>query len=279
MVNEVANQPTTCESALKSNFVTKNVEISISSTPSPVQPQSNAITSINNNVVKSEILTVNESKTLGPDVAVEPNETPVVSALSDSPVIVPKMPMNIKQLQKNSDQNVQSLVLDKNVPSSKQPKQNKSKPVVPQVEEVEKPSDVSSVASQGTSVTPTAATAVAAAPPAPAGPVAPVAPVAPPAPVASPVAPPAAPAVAPPAPAPVPAPSSTLAPQPQRIREPRERVRSEEKERTKDKEVQQPKEVPPACSKPNGPVPPAGEYSCFTFIYNNSFPASNQNAH
>lgn len=247
MVNEVANQPTICESALKPNFVTKNVEISISSTPSPVQPQSNAITSINNNVVKSEILTVNESKTLGPDVAVEPNETPVVSALSDSPVIVPKMPMNIKQLQKNSDQNVQSLVLDKNVPSNKQPKQNKSKPVVPQVEEVEKPSDVSCVASQGSAIT-TAVTVAAAAPPAPAGP--------------APVPVTAAPAVSTPAPAPATAPApapATLAPQPQRIREPRERVKSEEKDKNKDKEVQHPKEVPTACSKPNGPMPPVGE--------------------
>ncbi|KAJ0183840.1 hypothetical protein K1T71_000263 [Dendrolimus kikuchii] len=144
-INEVANQP--CESALKLSYVSKNVEMTVPvmTTTSSMQSQPNAISSINinnnnNNILKSDILNINDIKILGPDVAEKASEPPVVSAISDSPVIVPKMPMNNKQLQKNSDHNVQSLVLDtiKNIPPNKQLK-NKN---VPQVEELVKHSDI-----------------------------------------------------------------------------------------------------------------------------------------
>lgn len=64
-----------------------------------MQPQLNAINSLSINLTKSDTLHVND-KLLGMEVAAIPNETPIVSAISDSPVIVPKLPMNIKQLQK-----------------------------------------------------------------------------------------------------------------------------------------------------------------------------------
>lgn len=106
---------------------------------SNVLSQSNAINYTNSGNNKSEIYSINESKILGPDVAVETSETPIVSAISDSPVIVPKMPMNVKQLQKNSDQ---SIVLDtnENIPL----KQHKSKNV-PQIEDFDKSSNNISV--------------------------------------------------------------------------------------------------------------------------------------
>lgn len=244
-----------------------------------IQPQSNAITSINNNVVKSEILTINESKNLGPDVAVEHNETPVVSAISDSPVIVPKMAMNIKQLQKSSEQNISQTVLDKNLPSNKQHKQIKSKPVVPHNEDFEKPSEVvttsiGDIANVSAIPAATSAPAAALAPlPAPAAAPAPV-----PAPTPAPaIVPTLTPEPAPvpssgfaPAPAVVPVPvlasaanpvQSAPAPQPQRI--PRERAKSEEKEKdkNKDKDISREKESAPVSSKPNGPTPSNGEYN------------------
>lgn len=115
-----------------------------------LQTQTNAITSINNNnVVKSDILSVNESKCLEADVAVKSSEPPEVSAISDSPVIVPKVcPTNKKQLQKNSEQ---PLVVDNNktVLSNKVQKQNKPKPVVPQVED-EKTVDIATIPIQPT---------------------------------------------------------------------------------------------------------------------------------
>lgn len=222
MVNEVANQPTSNESAAKSS---KNTEVPTASSTLNSQPQTNAITSINSNIGKSEILSNNENKNLGPDIAVEPIETPVVSAISDSPVIVPKMP---KQLQKNSEQNVQSLVLDtnKNLPANKQHKtHNKNKPLVPQNEDVDKSTDNSStIAPQESAIVETVTQVPA-----------------------------AAPAQAAPTPVPVPTP----APQPQRIRENKQRLRSEEKEKLKERE-QIEKETPPTCNKPNGPTPPAG---------------------
>ncbi|XP_026730279.1 eukaryotic translation initiation factor 4 gamma 3 isoform X3 [Trichoplusia ni] len=231
MVNEVANQPS-CDNSIKSNYVSKNVDVTVSSASSSVQTQPNAISSINNNVVKSEILTVNESKHLGHDVAVESNETPIVSAISDSPIAVPKMPMNIKQLQKNNEHTVQSLVLDtnKNIPPNKQFKQSKN---VPQIEEVEKTSENINI----TTI-----------------PLATVAPITTSTAITSTVIPvPAStqttsatvtPTVVPNAPA----------PQPQRIREPRERVKSEDKEKIKD--VQEKEAAAAAANKPNGPTPP-----------------------
>ncbi|XP_049884891.1 eukaryotic translation initiation factor 4 gamma 3-like isoform X2 [Pectinophora gossypiella] len=274
MVNEVANQPTTCESATKSNYVIKNMDTPIPSSTSTVQLQSNAVTSINNNIIKSEILTINESKNVGPDVAVEPNETPVVSAISDSPVIVPKMPMNIKQLQKNSDQNIQSLVVDKNIPSNKQQKQNKNKPVVPQTEEIEKQSETLHGAPLANPISAPAAAISAAAPasaPASTAPPAPAAPTGPSVPAAVPVIP-AAPFAA--ASHPTPASAHTPAPTPQPQRIPRERVRSEDKDRekSKDKNVQQEKEPP--SNKPNGPTPAAVISSVDSFQESINLPTS-----
>lgn len=232
MVNEVANQPS-CDNTVKSNYVSKNVDIPVASTASSVHTQPNAISSINNNLVKSDILTVNENKNIGSDVAVESNETPIVSAISDSPVIVPKMPMNIKQLQKNSEPTVQSLVLDtnKNIPPNKQFKQSKN---VPQVDEIEKSSENTNVAHVAiATVAPMMAsqTVTATAAPMPAS---------------------TPPTLSTAAPTPIPVP--TPAPQPQRIREPRERVKSEDKEKHKERESQE-KESVSASNKPNGPTP------------------------
>ncbi|CAG5008325.1 unnamed protein product [Parnassius apollo] len=157
LVNEsIANQ-SVGESAMKPVFGHKSVEM----TPPPVaitmQPQTNAINSINNNnIVKSDILNVNENKTSGPDVVGEPSETPVVSAISDSPVIVPKMPTNIKQLQKTSEQS-QTLALDNNNKSANtyKNKQQKNKPHVPQAEDAEKPVETAAPAT-GVTVSPVA---------------------------------------------------------------------------------------------------------------------------
>ncbi|XP_047041267.1 eukaryotic translation initiation factor 4 gamma 3-like isoform X1 [Helicoverpa zea] len=232
MVNEAVNQPS-CDNSFKANFVSKNVDAPAPPTPTSVQTQPNAISSINNNVVKSEILTVNESKHLGTDVAVESNETPIVSAISDSPVIVPKMPMNIKQLQKNSEQTVQSLVLDtnKSIPPNKQMKQSKN---VPQIEELEKPpEDINSAQIAITTVAPiTSSTAITS--------------------TVTPV--PAATQATSTVTTQTPVPTATPAPQPQRIREPRERLKSEDKEKLKERESQE-KETVSASSKPNGPTP------------------------
>ncbi|XP_038216813.1 eukaryotic translation initiation factor 4 gamma 1-like [Zerene cesonia] len=126
MVSEAANQPTNCEIAAKSNFVPKSNEVP-ATTASPTQPQANAINSINNNIVKSDIL--NDNKNIGPEVEVE---TPIVSAISDSPVIVPKM-TNVKH-QKSSE--TQSIAVD-----SKTQKPKQKKPNVPQ-NETHKQSDV-----------------------------------------------------------------------------------------------------------------------------------------
>lgn len=233
MVNEVANQPST-DNTMKSNYVSKNVDVPAASTPSSVQTQPNSISSINNNLVKSEILTVNESKHLGPDIAAETNETPIVSAISDSPVIVPKMPMNIKLQQKNAEPAVQPLALDtinKNVPPNKQHKQSKN---VPQVEELDKPPENINVAQVTiATVAPitTSTTITSTATPVPASTQANSSTV-----------------------APTPVPIPTPAPQPQRIREPRERVKSEDKEKLKEKESQE-TETLSVSSKPNGPTP------------------------
>lgn len=270
-VNEVANQSSASESVSKSNYVTKN-ELSPPTTCG-IQPQSNAITSINNNVVKSEILPINESKNLGPDVAVEPNETPVVSAISDSPVIVPKMAMNIKQLQKSSEQNISQSVIDKSLPSNKQHKQSKSKPVVPHIEDFEKPSEVTpsvgNIANVNTiPATTSAPVAALASLPAPMTTPAPTpVPVLGPTPEPTPM--PSAGLASAPAVMPVPALASVAnpvpsapAPQPQRV--PRERIiKSEEKEKdkNKDKEISQEKESASVSGKPNGPTPSDGKYN------------------
>ncbi|XP_073953864.1 eukaryotic translation initiation factor 4G1 isoform X3 [Choristoneura fumiferana] len=231
MVNEVANQPTaTCESSIKSSY--KNVDLPISST-SPLQPQLNAINSLSINLTKSDTLHVNDTKLLGMEVTPIPNETPIVSAISDSPVIVPKLPMNIKQLQKSSDQIVQPLVVDANkiMSPNKQQNKNKTKPVVPNEDEIYKSTE--SISSVGFSSTPGASAplVVAGAPAAPAALAAPAAPAS-----GASAAPIPAASAAPVATAPATAPTSVLAPQPQRIREPRERVKSEEKEKDKNKD-------------------------------------------
>ncbi|CAB3225463.1 unnamed protein product [Arctia plantaginis] len=230
MVNEAANQPS-CDNSIKSNYVAKTVEAPVTSTSSSVQTLPNSLNSNNNNIVKSEILTVNENKNLGPDIAAESSETPIVSAISDSPVIVPKMTTNIKQLQKNSDQTVQSLVLDtnKNVPPNKHFKQVRH---VPQVDEVEKPSDNINVAPVTiVTVAPVTATAtvVASTVPVPLQTTASII-------------------------TPTPVPTLMPAPQPQRIREPRERLKSEDKEKAKEIETKD-KENRASSIKPNGPTP------------------------
>ncbi|XP_072930362.1 eukaryotic translation initiation factor 4 gamma 1-like isoform X2 [Epargyreus clarus] len=146
MVHEVANQPTACESAIKSNFVTnKNVELPVTSAANVLQPQINAIPSINNNIVKSDILNINnENKTPGPPDGVETNETPVVSAISDSPVIVPKMTVttNLKPTQKGGEPvpPPPAPADGKGAPSNsgKPPKQSKNKPGA-SLEDGEKP--------------------------------------------------------------------------------------------------------------------------------------------
>lgn len=111
MVNEAANQPS-LENTIKSNFIPKNFELHVSS-KSKSQPQINAISSLssnnNNNVMKSELVNINDNRNPGSDDAVEPSETPVVSAISDSPVIVPKMTVNVKPYQQ-SDTPVQSVL-------------------------------------------------------------------------------------------------------------------------------------------------------------------------
>lgn len=236
------------------------------------QPHSNAISTINNNIVKSEILNDNESKNLGSEI-IESNETPVVSAISDSPVVVPKMPINVKQIQKSMDL-IQPLAVDnKNLQNNKQPKQNKNKPVVPQ-DEIEKQSDnsnsivpqtvhieasvmpesiqssatlaspvtVSMCSSTLTSVghnqsesTPANSTSVNSPAPSPA---------------------PAS------ASAPASAPTTTPAPQPQRIREPRDRMRSEDKEKVITK-ANSTENMP----QPNGPTS-FGEYIFFSTAHN-----------
>ncbi|CAH0703535.1 unnamed protein product [Spodoptera exigua] len=230
MVKEVANQPS-FDFSIKSNYITNNVDVPAASTPSSVQSQPIAVNSINNNTVKSEL--VNESKHLGPDVAGESNDTPIVSAISDSPVIVPKMPINIKQLQKNSEPLVQPVVLDtnKNLPPSKQFKSSKN---VPQLEDLEQPQEniiqvpVATVAPISSSTaTPATVTPV-------------------PAPMQN---------VTISEPVPVPISTPTPAPQPQRIREPRERVKSEDKEKVKERESQE-KEAASVSNKLNGPTPP-----------------------
>ncbi|XP_045784204.1 eukaryotic translation initiation factor 4 gamma 3-like isoform X4 [Maniola jurtina] len=236
MVNEAVNQPSPTESC-STNFVSKAVEAPVT-TASPNQPHTNAITTINSNTVKSEILNVNENKSVVNEI-IEFNETPVVSAISDSPVVVPKVSMNVKQLQKSSEQSQPLAVDNKNLPTNKQQKQSKSKPVVPQ-DELEKQSEtvtpivpqntinvqaeesapvsVSILApvsvSMSTSSTASSATST----------------------VASVTL--------------IPSSLQTPAPQPQRIREPRERVRSEDK----DKPVLKPEDQKTETPKLNGPT-------------------------
>lgn len=139
MVNEAANQPSH-ENAIKTNFVPKNVELAVS-TASTVQPQNaiSSLSSINNNVLKSDLVNLNDNRSLGPGVAAAPCETPVVSAISDSPVIVPKMTLNVKPIQK-IETNVQSIVID----TSKYTHNNKQshKCCTPILEKVDKEKEV-----------------------------------------------------------------------------------------------------------------------------------------
>ncbi|CAG9558433.1 unnamed protein product [Danaus chrysippus] len=264
MVNEVANQPSASESASKSNFVSKNVEVPATNASSN-QPHTNAISTINSNNIKSEILIVNESKNVGSEI-IESNETPVVSAISDSPVVVPKMTVNTKQLQKNSEQNL-PLTIDnsKIIPNSKPQKQNKIKPVVPQ-DEIEKQSDIVN------SIVPQSVQSIIQAPSEAVNSVSP-----PSGTTASPAVPAPVPEVAQSVPVPVPVPSMgsalsslTPAPQPQRIREPRDRNRSEDKE----KQTNKPKEQDKEASKANGPV--SVEISSVDSIRNTIKPLTSQ---
>lgn len=260
-VSEVANQASASDSASKSNFVSKNVEVPATTASSNNQPHSNAISTINNNTVKSEILNDNENKNLGSEI-VESNETPVVSAISDSPVVVPKMPINVKQIQKSMEL-IQPLAVDnKNLPNNKQQKQNKNKPVVPQ-DEIEKQSDnVNSIVPQTLPVqavvtsAPAQSSATLASPvnvsmssstlaSASTNPITSV--IVPPAPTA---APSTVPSTSVSAPAPASVPAAAPAPQPQRIREPRERMRSEDKDKSSAAKANLPDNTP----KPNGPT-------------------------
>ncbi|CAK1554992.1 unnamed protein product [Leptosia nina] len=107
LVSEAANQATSCETG-KTNYVPKCNEVP-AATAGASQPQANAINSNNNNeIVKSEII---DSKQIGTDAETDP---PIVSAISDSPVIVPKLTSN--KLQKG----VESPIVDKN-PKAKKP--------------------------------------------------------------------------------------------------------------------------------------------------------------
>ncbi|CAH0716172.1 unnamed protein product, partial [Brenthis ino] len=250
-VSEVANQASASDSASKSNFVSKNVEVPATTASSNIQPHSNAISTINNNIVKSEILNDNENKNLGSEI-VESNETPVVSAISDSPVVVPKMPINVKQIQKSMEL-IQPLPVDnKNLPNNKQQKQNKNKPVVPQ-DEIEKQSDnVNSIVPQTLAVQAVVTSAPAQSSAILASPVnvsmsSSTLSTASTNPVTSVIVPPAPSA----APSTVPLTSvSAPAPQPQRIREPRERIRSEDKDKSSIAKANLPDNTP----KPNGPT-------------------------
>ncbi|XP_039763594.1 eukaryotic translation initiation factor 4 gamma 3-like isoform X5 [Pararge aegeria] len=235
MVNEAANQPSASENACKLNFVTKTVEVPVT-TASLIQPHINAINNVN--IVKSEILNVNENKIVENEI-IEFNETPVVSAISDSPVVVPKISMNVKQNNKISEQSQHLAVDNKYLPTNTQQTQNPSKPDVPQ-DESKKQSDIVScnivpqhminiqavvtsptympvvasislsTSSNDTSTTSTNASIT-----------------------------------------PLPSSIEMPAPQPQRIREPRERVRSEDKEKIALKPKDQEQETP----KSNGPTP------------------------
>ncbi|XP_068619997.1 eukaryotic translation initiation factor 4 gamma 3-like isoform X2 [Battus philenor] len=221
LVNEsIANQVSLNDTSIKLGFGARSVDITAPTVAINMQPQLNAISSINNNIAKSDILNINENKNLGPDVVAQTNETPVVSAISDSPVIVPKMPTNIKQFQKTSEP-TQCLAIDtnKNVPMYKQPKQ-KNKPIVPQDDILEKP--IENASAPLVAITPAVPMAAEKA-----------------APVESPAAPSAASHLFAPFPVPYvqPAPVAASSPPtalPQRIREPRERVRSEEKDKPND---------------------------------------------
>nr|XP_013189288.1 unnamed protein product [Amyelois transitella]XP_013189289.1 unnamed protein product [Amyelois transitella] len=233
-VNEVINQPSPAEIAAKAAAAAaataaaaKTAELPIT-TPSSSQPSTSAIC-----ISKPETIHISENKHLGPDVAAEPNETPVVSAISDSPVIVPKMPNN-KQLQKNSDQILVIETTTSKIQPSKQHKQSKSKPLVPDDVEREVAETISVETSQIT------AAASIAAPPAPSS-----------------ITPSSAsiPSLAglPRQTPPSFTPQHTPAPQPQRVREHRSRLKSEEKEKAKEKETQH--EIETVSSiKANGPT-------------------------
>ncbi|XP_045531840.1 eukaryotic translation initiation factor 4 gamma 3-like isoform X3 [Pieris brassicae] len=104
MVSKAANEPSSGETA-KTNHVPKCNEVPAMA--SPEQPQ-NAINSNNN--VKSEVVNDN----IGSDVEVD---TPIVSAISDSPVIVPKL-TNTKH-QKISENTI--VIDNKQKPKAKKP--------------------------------------------------------------------------------------------------------------------------------------------------------------
>lgn len=132
-VYEAASESSPANTNNMKNHVTgKSIE-----PPKTMSPPTNTVQTSHNSIPivdigKSDILPVNETVSLGPEVAATENEeTPVVSAISDSPVIVPKVPVNKKPVK-----NEPSVVVDnsKNVPSNKQ-KAIKNKPFVPQSDE------------------------------------------------------------------------------------------------------------------------------------------------
>ncbi|XP_023940865.1 eukaryotic translation initiation factor 4 gamma 3 isoform X2 [Bicyclus anynana] len=235
MVNEAVNQPSSPSEKYKMNYITKTVEVPVT-TASLIKPHSNAISTVNVNIAKSEILNVNENKIVENEI-IEFNETPVVSAISDSPVVVPKISMNVKQLQKNSEQSQPLAVDNKNLPTNTQQKQYKNKPDVPQ-DELEKQSDIVS-----STVVPHSTFNIQAVVSAPAY-----------VPVSASISlstSTAATSTTSTMAAVTPLPSIEMpAPQPQRVREPRERVLSEDKERLPSKPKDQEKEN----VKLNGPA-------------------------
>lgn len=232
MVNEAVNQPS-LENAIKTNFVPKNVELPVSSM-SIAQPQ-NAISSsssINNNVMKSDLVNLNNNRSLGPDAAAAPCETPVVSAISDSPVIVPKMTLNVKPIQKIE---TTPIVIDtsKNTQINKQFNKNSALPTekVDIEKEVVSPGVASAMGTTTAMVTATATGM--------SSPLLPTAAMSAHAPSLD-----ALPAL--PISTAAPQPFTTAAPQPQRV--PRDRVhKSEEKHKIE-------KEIVIAPSKQNGPT-------------------------
>lgn len=107
----MANQPSTLDDTTKATFAPKPVELTmpIQHVTNTLQTPCNAIpiasNNNNNDILKSDILTINESKTVGPEVVPENVDTPIVSALSDSPEIeiVPKLCPAIKKAIKHSE--------------------------------------------------------------------------------------------------------------------------------------------------------------------------------
>lgn len=121
MVFEAANTP----SEPKPKVV--DIRATISS-PIPVQTHVPLVIA-SSNVIKADVL---DSKSISHDTIEGPSETPVVSAITDSPVIVPKLPINIKQSPKPCEPTPPPSIVDANKMGGKQQKTSISKPPVPQ---------------------------------------------------------------------------------------------------------------------------------------------------